>query len=119
MIKRYTCIVCPNGCSLECAIEGDVITVNGNLCPRGAEWAKGEITAPKRNIATSVRVLGGTMELASVRLSAPIDKALIFPVMEEARKIAVTAPVSIGDAVLRNVLGTGADLIITRSVPKA
>ena len=38
MIRKMTCIVCPNGCELEAEIvDGKCISVSGNLCPKGAE----------------------------------------------------------------------------------
>ena len=37
MIRKMTCIVCPNGCELEAEIvDGKCISVSGNLCPKGA-----------------------------------------------------------------------------------
>ena len=53
-----------------------------------------------------------------MRLNAPIPKKDIFPVMAEIRKIKVTAPVSIGQIVLQDVLGTGSDVIITKNVKR-
>ena len=38
--------------------------------------------------------------------------------MAEIRKIKVTAPVSIGQIVLQDVLGTGSDVIITKNVKR-
>ena len=48
MRKEYTCIVCPNGCSLQAEIDGGrVISISGNLCDRGKTWLEEEISAPK------------------------------------------------------------------------
>ena len=72
-----------------------------------------------RNIASSVLVEDGELPLASVRLNAPIPKkGYFFSVMAEIRKIKVTAPVSIGQIVLQDVLGTGSDVIITKNVKR-
>ena len=43
MIKKITCIVCPNGCEIE--IDGD--NIRGYTCKRGLEYAKNELLAPK------------------------------------------------------------------------
>ena len=56
------------------------------------------------------------MEIVSDRLSKPVSKAMIFPIMEEIRKASVEAPVRIGDVIIRNILSTGADVIATRNV---
>ena len=36
-----TCIRCPMGCAIHVEMEnGQVVSVTGNTCPRGAEYAK-------------------------------------------------------------------------------
>ena len=72
MNKEMTCIVCPNGCTLKLDYEireGKPVLakVTGNLCPRGLEYARQELLAPKRTIASSVLVEGGELPLVSVR----------------------------------------------------
>ncbi|MCR5295372.1 MAG: DUF1667 domain-containing protein [Lachnospiraceae bacterium] len=122
MNREITCIVCPNGCTLKVdfdkAADGkiSVTSVKGNLCPRGRTYAVQEMEAPKRTIASSVLVRGGEIPLASVRTSAPIPKERIFDVMKEVRAITVTAPVSAGDVIIKDVLGLGADIIATKDV---
>lgn len=45
--RNLTCIVCPMGCALEVVIEnGQVVSVTGNTCPRGAAYAKSECVHP-------------------------------------------------------------------------
>ena len=117
MMKSFTCVICPNGCRLEVEVEIDsIISVSGNLCPRGEEYAKEEVSDPKRTIASSVLVDGGEMEIVSVRLDRPVSKSLIFPIMDVIRAIRVSAPVHIGDVIVHDILSTGADLIATRNV---
>ena len=114
MLREFTCIMCPLGCSLEVTEEnGQVLEVKGNTCPKGREYAVQEVTAPMRNIASSIRIEGGELHLASVRLSAPIPKKDIFRAMEEIRRVSRKAPVHIGDVVLENILDTGADFVAT------
>lgn len=117
MNRTLTCIICPNGCELEIAYEGDqILSVTGNKCPKGAEYAKQEIKNPMRTIASSVNLVGGSMPLVSVRVNDPIPKAKIMDVMEAIRKTTVTAPVKIGDVVIADVLGLGVDVVATRNV---
>ena len=52
-MKELTCIVCPRGCRLK---VDDDLNVTGNFCPRGAQYAKDELTDPKRMITSFVRV---------------------------------------------------------------
>ena len=116
MKKALTCIICPNGCPLEAEISDAGITVKGNLCIRGEEYAKEEVLDPKRTISSSIRLLHGDMEIVSVRLNRPVPKAMIFPIMAEIRKASVKAPVAIGDVIIHDVLSTGSDVIATSCV---
>lgn len=119
MRKVYTCIICPNGCEIETEIvDGQVQSVRGNTCDKGADYVRREITAPMRTIATSVRVEGGELPLASVRLSAPVPKEKIFAVMEQVKRICLTAPVEAGTVVLPKVCGLDSDVIVTKQVKK-
>ena len=39
MLREFTCIMCPLGCSLEVTEEnGQVLEVKGNTCPKGREY---------------------------------------------------------------------------------
>ena len=120
MLREFTCIMCPLGCSLEVPEEnGQVLEVKGNTCPKGREYAVQEVTAPMRNIASSIRIEGGELPLASVRLSAPIPKKDIFRAMKEIRRVSRKAPVHIGDVVISHLLGTDTDVIVTKNVNAA
>ena len=117
MKRTFTCIVCPNGCEIEAEYEGaQVRSISGNLCPRGGAYVTQELVDPRRTIATSVRVLGGALPLASVRLTSAIPKDRIFDVMAEINRHSLTAPVAIGDVALPNILGLGSDVIVTKNV---
>ena len=117
MLKEFVCIMCPQGCGLEVEIEeGQVKEVRGNTCPKGEQYALQEALSPMRNIATSVLVDDGELPLASVRLSAPIPKEDIFRAMDEICRVRVAAPVTIGQKVIENILGSGSDVVITKNV---
>lgn len=119
MNKRYICILCPNGCEMEVQFEkSEILSVSGNKCPKGKEYAEQEIRNPLRSLTSSVLVEGGEMPLCSVRLTAPVPKGRIFDVMEEIRKYRVTAPVKAGQVLIPNVLGLGSHVIATRNVKK-
>ncbi|MGB9757544.1 MAG: DUF1667 domain-containing protein [Candidatus Bipolaricaulaceae bacterium] len=119
MIREFPCVSCPLGCLLRVELGEGVIRIEGHRCPRGEAYAREEVTDPKRVLATSVKVLGGDYPLVSVRTDRPIPKRLIPQAMAVIRKLAVDAPVSIGQEILSDLLGTGARLIATRSVRKA
>lgn len=59
--KNLTCIGCPMGCFLTVKIkDGEVQSVEGNSCKRGAVYGRKEVTNPTRIVTTTVRVLNGT-----------------------------------------------------------
>ncbi|EMT39115.1 Uncharacterized protein with conserved CXXC pairs [Thermoanaerobacter thermohydrosulfuricus WC1] len=116
-LKEITCIVCPLGCRIQVEMErGEIKSVKGYSCSRGLEYAKNEVTMPKRTITTSVRAIGGHLPLLSVRTKEPVPKEKIQEIMLELAKVEVKAPVKIGDVVVKNILGTGVDIIATRNL---
>lgn len=118
MLKKLICIVCPNGCEITADLEEEKIrSLEGAGCPRGQEYVRQEMTDPLRTISSSVLLEGGVLPLASVRLSGLVPKNRIFDVMEEIKKVRMTAPVSVGQTVIADVLGLGSDVIVTKNVP--
>ena len=114
--KELTCIGCPMGCALTVTIDNNDITVTGNTCPRGADYAKKEVTDPRRTVTSSVFVDGGSTVKVSVKTKTDIPKDKIFACMDEIRKIRVKAPVAIGDVICDNIAGTGVALVATKNV---
>lgn len=115
-MKQLICISCPIGCRLEA--EGQTvenITVKGNLCPRGAEYAKAELTAPKRMVTASVKIEGGGLKLMPVKTREAIPKELIFDSLRLLKNIVLKAPVKVGDIVYKNILNTNIDFVATRN----
>ena len=76
MLKKYTCIICPNGCEIEAEVlDGEIKSVSGFTCKRGEEYVRQEILAPKRTIASSVAVKNGELPVTSVRITKEIGRA--------------------------------------------
>ena len=43
MLKKYTCIICPNGCEIEAEVlDGEIKSVSGFTCKRGEEYVRQE-----------------------------------------------------------------------------
>ena len=114
--RELTCINCPLGCALTVTIDGDEVSVTGNTCPRGAEYGRKEVTAPTRIITSTVTVRGGVLPRVSVKTARDIPKDSIFKVCEAVRRAEVSAPVHIGDVIIKDCAGTGADIIATKDV---
>lgn len=105
------------GCPITVDISetGEVLNVTGNTCPRGKAYAITECTAPTRMLTSTVRVNGGRVAMVPVKTSVPIPKGKMFEIMKEINKAEVDAPVKIGQVIIENVLGTGADIIATNT----
>ena len=115
-VRELTCIGCPLGCQLTVMMGNDEIKVEGNTCPRGEAYAKKEVTNPTRIVTSTVRVEGGTIERAAVKTASDIPKGKIFDCMKEIRAVKVAAPVHIGDVIMKDVAGTGVDVVATKNV---
>ena len=117
MKRELTCIRCPMGCTIEVELQGaEVVSVRGNTCRRGEDYARAEATAPTRTVTSTVKALGGVRPIVAVRTVPEVPKESIFAVMDAIRAITVTAPVSIGDVIAKNIAGTGSDLIAAADV---
>ena len=113
MSKTIICIACPFGCRLEVSED---LKVLGSKCRKGKEYAVMEVTHPTRVLTTSVRVSGGDLPLVSVRSNAGIPKARIREAVSLLKQMSLQAPVSLAQVIVKNVLGTEADIVATRCV---
>ncbi len=111
MQRVLTCIICPRGCTLNIELTEDnkIESVSGNACRRGLVYADDECTNPKRSVTSTVRCEGGG--LIAVKTSAAIPKELVFECMKKINSAIAKENVKIGDVIIENVLGTGADII--------
>lgn len=117
---HYLCIGCPLGCRLEVdAVDGEVVEVRGHSCKRGQAFAVQEHTDPRRFVTTTVRVTGGRWPRLPVKTAASVPKGRVVDVARALHELVVAAPVSMGDVVLADVLGTGVDVVATRDLPVA
>ena len=113
-MAELICIVCPKGCHLK--VDEETFAVSGNSCEKGAEYGKTELKNPTRTLTSTVRLQNGALPRCPVRTSAPIPKGMMFDAMAVLEGITLTAPVKVGQVAVENILGTGADLIVTRNI---
>ncbi len=116
-MKELICIVCPQGCHLK-VDEENGFAVTGNSCPRGAEYGKMEMTHPTRVVTSTVRCRGGLYPRCPVKTDRAIPKELMRPVMEALEGVTLAAPAAVGQVVVENVCGTGANVVATRDMPR-
>ena len=117
MEQVLTCINCPIGCRLTVHLseQGQFQSVDGYSCPRGAVYARQECTLPQRMLTAVIPVEGKAVPL-SVKTSRPVPKAMIRDIMSILSEVTVTLPVQPGQVIIHDVLGTGADIIATRTL---
>lgn len=112
--RTLICIGCPNGCLVTVDKNPDgSLSITGNACKKGEEYALNEVTAPKRTVTSIVRVTGGKNPVVSVKTKEEIPKEKIAACMEEINRTALKAPVSLGQIVIADVAGTGVDIVAT------
>ena len=112
MEKQIICTVCPQGCRITVAGEGKNITsVTGHTCPRGETYARQEFVCPMRILTGSVRTENAAEVLLPVRSADRIPRDLIPECMKLLRGVKVTPPVKVRDVVVKNILGTGVDIV--------
>ena len=105
MIRNLTCIACPLGCNLTVTLDGkEIVSVEGNTCPRGKEYAVSECLSPVRTVTTTMMCENG--ELLPVKTKNPIPKDKIFEAMAEINKTVAKLPVSVGDVLIDDLFGS-------------
>jgi CxxC motif-containing protein len=114
-MKQLICICCPKGCHLS-VDEENGYAVTGNGCPKGADYGKKELTNPTRIITSTVKITGAQHRRCPVKTDRDIPKELMFQTMELLDEVQLVSPVKRGDIVISNLLGTGANVIVTKDM---
>ena len=113
---EMVCINCPKGCTLTVTEDNGTITVEGNTCKRGEQFAVNELTQPMRTICSTVATAFPDASVIPCRVSGDIPKDQIFNVMKEINKVVVKERIHRGDPIIKNVLNLGVDVIATSDV---
>lgn len=109
-MRELVCIVCPNGCKLT--IDDD-LNVTGNLCNRGKDFAINEIKDPKRTVTSTCKTAFKDVPVVAVKTDGEVKKDLVKKVIEEINRITIDSRMKIGDVVIKNVLNSGVNIIIS------
>ena len=114
-IKEFTCIVCPRGCHIVVDENGNI---TGNSCPRGLQYVKNEMTCPMRMLTSTVRVESSTYARCPVISTSELPKDKVQAAVRALDSVCIKAPVKIGEIVVKDILGTGVDIVTTRSIER-
>ena len=112
MKKTVICTTCPSGCEMEANFTNETdLTVTGNRCKRGEAYCFNECFDPKRTFTASVRIEGAGRAMMPVRSKEAVSKALLMKCAEEVHNVVLKAPVKSRDVVIKNIAGSGVDVI--------
>lgn len=130
MSEELVCITCPMGCHLKIDRgEDGTLAVTGNRCQRGAAYAREELLAPKRTVTATCRLSlvegsghepatarGATLRRLPCRSAAPFPREEVPRLLRAIYDLEVRPPVRSGQVLIANALGTGVNVIATRSI---
>lgn len=118
MNKQVICIVCPKGCKVTVSEQDGVFTTSGNACLRGNVYGIQEATEPKRILTSTVKITGASIPRCPVVSSLPILKDDLFKVIQLLESVEISAPVYVNQIICANVLGSGIDMIASKTMEK-
>ena len=116
-----------------------VVKVTGNSCPRGLKYATAEVIHPERVLTSTVRVKNGSLALLPIRSATPIPKEAMMEAMKTISATVIDVAdcdacnasdacgasgvcgasngiLKMGTVVIKNIAGTGIDMIACRDV---
>ena len=117
MQKKIICIVCPRGCHITAEKTDNGILVKGNACKRGHDFTVLEITAPRRSLTTTVRTIFPQFPVLPVRTDTELPKELLSDAMRIIDNILVDEKVRMHDIIIKDILGTGCNIIASSDLP--
>jgi len=119
MKDELICTTCPLGCELYVEYGREkIITIKGNRCKKGLEYAIKEVFNPQRIVTTTVCIKEAAIPLLPVKTDTSIIRDLMFDVIKESAKIIVQAPIKIGDIIIKNICDSVVNLVATRSIER-
>lgn len=114
---EFVCLQCPTACvmGVELDEKGEIVSLGGEECKRGREFAEQEVKEPARILTTTIAIFSADKEhpLLPVRGASPIPKRVIKEAMVKLADVKVSAPIQVGGVVMENILGTGVDMVAT------
>jgi CxxC motif-containing protein len=117
--KDFICIVCPAGCRLTAEKEDSgKISVSGNKCPKGSEYATKELSNPERIVTAVVKTDSEELPFLPVRTDKAISRELVNSLLKTIYSMNIKVPVRRGDVLIRDFHSSGVNVIFSRSLNK-
>jgi CxxC motif-containing protein len=117
--RHFTCVTCPVGCEVDVELrDGNIVSITGNKCDKVKEFVVQELKEPVRVLTSTVRIKDAKWAMLPVRTDKAIPKRLFSQAMEELAGIDLKAPVHISDVIIKDIAGSGANIVATRTVER-
>lgn len=114
-MRELICIMCPKGCHLK-VDEKNGYAVTGNGCPRGAEYGKNELKNPTRVLTSTVCVNSKSACRLPVKTDGEVPKYMMAEAMRLLDNVDVSAPIRVGDVVVKNIFLTGVNFVSAKTL---
>lgn len=113
------CNICPVGCTL--LITGSVtdLSVRGNKCGRGIDYARKQLDDESILLTSRCILLNGPMGRLPVVSSGPIPKDISDAALEQIRNFIAVAPVEKGQILIENIMGSGINILSQRRIGRS
>ncbi len=111
--RKMICGICPKGCEISVVKTGENYDLYGYRCQKGYDFVVKNLSDPHQVLTTTVRTACHEQPLLAVKTVKPVPIRSFQKIMEEVKSIVVREPVNVGQAIRRNVGGTGVDLVST------
>ncbi|MDP4146165.1 MAG: DUF1667 domain-containing protein [Bacillota bacterium] len=113
------CTVCPKGCKMEIYKSNlEIYNISGYGCEKGKKYAEQEVINPSRILTTTVKIKNGHINRLPVRSEGTISKNQMIKCIGVIREAEVEAPIKQGDVIIENILGSGINIIASKSILK-
>ena len=111
------CVNYPKDCRVTVYFEGDkIIGIDGYSCKEDLSYVEKEVTRPMRILTSTVRIDGAVNRVLPVITENEIPLDIWREAMSEIKGLRVTAPMEINDVIESDFMGTGVNLIASRSM---
>ena len=112
------CKRCTMGCELSVGDYDGNISIEGNLCKKGAAYGKDEFAKKKRVLTFRIPIKKGYFDKIHVKTSGEISKELWEKVYNLVYSLELEAPIEFGEVIIENIFGTDIKLVSERKIDK-
>lgn len=109
------CIQCPVACRIALLMSdsGGIEKITGFQCKEGKEYAPQECQSPRRVLTTTIKTESSSRPVLPVRSKGTVPKGTLRDGIQFLASMKVKPPLKMGDVIISNIMGTGADIICT------